>query len=287
MKVPNCIADNPKLQGKPLSVYIAMRRDIDRDGQALVSYSKLMERTGFARPTIGKAITALVRCGCITPVKAGAQRLCYRFTDETGSTSEPVQPLSKTGSATEPDPVQPLNRFTHTSLRTQEQEPTATTAREAAGAGEAAADPEGATEAWAAVESLIGLVPPILEPSIDAAIARFGGAWVATACSRAAKANVRRWDYVSAILDRWAVDGFDSPRPAPSGGRLRGTPSRTPGRRANLGAGPQPADRDSAGYAAWRSPEHDRIDELVRSGMPRYEAAEQARAERKAGAGMT
>ena len=142
--------------------------------------------------------------------------------------------VGKPAIATAPEPTVPEPTDQEPPL---ESGATATTAREADGFGEAESGLVGSTAAWAAVESLIGLVPPILEPRIDAAIARFGGLWVHTACSRAAEANVRRWDYVSAILERWAVDGFDSPRPAPA----PRTPGRTPGRRPNLGAGHQAA----------------------------------------------
>jgi hypothetical protein len=270
VKVPNCVADNPDLQGKPLSVYIAMRRDIDREGQAVVSYTTLVKRTGFGRTAIARAIEALAHAGCITIVPAGAQKVAYRFNDDTDNQSQdgtgtspttrpvPLQDQSQGGTGTSPttglEPVPLRDRFRHTFIRTEEQEQiSAASAREAS--PESSADAADAAETYQAWEQSYGLLTKTIGDALDDLLRTHPPPWVAKAIREAALSGNRgSVKYVESILKRWAVDGLESkrgahgpsrPNPAAALSRL----TRGAGRYAATAAAPTNGGDDP--WAAW------------------------------------
>lgn len=56
----------------------------------------------------------------------------------------------------------------------------------------------------------IGLLTPIITEQIKAAVKVYSVDWIDAAIQEAIHNNVRRWNYVRAILDRWQRDGFQS-----------------------------------------------------------------------------
>ncbi len=71
------------------------------------------------------------------------------------------------------------------------------------------ADPGDRGYIFALYEANIGLVTPLLADELADAAAEYPRAWVERAVRRAAENNARRWNYVRAILERWARDGVD------------------------------------------------------------------------------
>lgn len=71
------------------------------------------------------------------------------------------------------------------------------------------ADPGERGYIFALYEANIGLVTPLLADELADAAAEYPRAWVERAVRRAAENNARRWNYVRAILERWARDGVD------------------------------------------------------------------------------
>lgn len=76
-----------------------------------------------------------------------------------------------------------------------------------------AASPPAASAArpniFALYEDTIGLVTPMLVDELREAEAEYPPAWLERAFRAAADNNARRWNYVRAILERWARDGVD------------------------------------------------------------------------------
>lgn len=60
------------------------------------------------------------------------------------------------------------------------------------------------------VGSLTGMMGEVLRD----AVTEYGADWIDAAIQEAVKANVRRWSYVEAILDRWKTEGFKAERQA-------------------------------------------------------------------------
>jgi DNA replication protein len=58
-------------------------------------------------------------------------------------------------------------------------------------------------------EANIGLVSPILAEELKEAEEAYPHVWIEEAFKLAVENNVRRWSYIRAILQRWAVDGKD------------------------------------------------------------------------------
>jgi DNA replication protein len=56
-------------------------------------------------------------------------------------------------------------------------------------------------------EQNIGLLQPLIADELRAADQEYPAAWIEEAFRLAAQANVRRWSYVRAILERWATEG--------------------------------------------------------------------------------
>lgn len=67
-------------------------------------------------------------------------------------------------------------------------------------------------------ENNIGLLTPIMADELRAAEQEFPAEWVADAFKEAIKANVRRWSYIRAILDRWKVEGRTGAKPTRGNG---------------------------------------------------------------------
>lgn len=62
-------------------------------------------------------------------------------------------------------------------------------------------------------EQNIGVLAPLIADAIKDAIRTYTAAWVADAIEVAVEHNVRKWAYIASILERWIVDGKNSPRP--------------------------------------------------------------------------
>ena len=62
-------------------------------------------------------------------------------------------------------------------------------------------------DAAAAYEDNIGMLSKILADDIEDAVNEFGASWVIEAIGVAVKANVRRWNYIYAVLKRWKTEG--------------------------------------------------------------------------------
>jgi DNA replication protein len=56
-------------------------------------------------------------------------------------------------------------------------------------------------------EQNIGLLQPLIADELRQAERDYPGEWIEEAFRRAAEANVRRWSYVRAILERWSTEG--------------------------------------------------------------------------------
>ncbi len=56
-------------------------------------------------------------------------------------------------------------------------------------------------------EQNIGLLQPLIAEQLRDAEESYPPAWIAEAFQRAVENNVRKWSYVRAILERWAVEG--------------------------------------------------------------------------------
>jgi DnaD/phage-associated family protein len=56
-------------------------------------------------------------------------------------------------------------------------------------------------------EQNIGLLQPLIADELRQAERDYPGDWIEEAFRRAAQANVRRWSYVRAILERWSTEG--------------------------------------------------------------------------------
>lgn len=61
-------------------------------------------------------------------------------------------------------------------------------------------------------EQEIGMLTPMSREIVGDAIDEYPEEWIKSAIEAAAKANVRRWNYVEAILKGWKRDGFQARR---------------------------------------------------------------------------
>jgi DNA replication protein len=58
-------------------------------------------------------------------------------------------------------------------------------------------------------EQNIGMLQPMIAEELQEAEQRYPGEWIEEAFKIAAEANVRKWRYIRAILERWATEGKD------------------------------------------------------------------------------
>ena len=58
-------------------------------------------------------------------------------------------------------------------------------------------------------EQNIGMLQPLIADELRQAEREYPAQWIEDAFQLAAEANVRRWSYVRAILERWAIEGRD------------------------------------------------------------------------------
>ena len=65
-------------------------------------------------------------------------------------------------------------------------------------------------DAYAAYESNVGALTPMIADSITDAVEEYTSAWVVEAIRIATKAEKRSWSYIQAILKRWKRDGFNT-----------------------------------------------------------------------------
>jgi DnaD/phage-associated family protein len=65
-------------------------------------------------------------------------------------------------------------------------------------------------------EQNMGMLTPMLSEALESAVEDFTYEWVKEAIEASVKANVRRWKYAEAILNRWKVSGRDSSAPKPA-----------------------------------------------------------------------
>lgn len=71
-------------------------------------------------------------------------------------------------------------------------------------------------------EQNIGIITPLLAEKLKDAEAEYPPDWIREAMEEAVKNNVRRWSYVSAILERWRREGKGGSEPQRD--YLRGLP---------------------------------------------------------------
>jgi DnaD/phage-associated family protein len=67
-------------------------------------------------------------------------------------------------------------------------------------------------ELFSLYENNIGLLTPMMVDELKCAEQEYPAAWFADAFAEAVRANVRRWNYVRAILERWRTRGRDDDR---------------------------------------------------------------------------
>ncbi len=60
-------------------------------------------------------------------------------------------------------------------------------------------------------ENTVGMVTPMMADELKQAEIDYPGEWIPEAFLLAEKANVRKWSYIRAILDRWKTDGRGAP----------------------------------------------------------------------------
>ncbi len=81
----------------------------------------------------------------------------------------------------------------------------------AEGAGPAAApeneSPAGTPDIFTLYEENIGMLTPLIADGLKEAVRRYPEEWIVAAITEAAAANKRSWRYISAILERWSVEG--------------------------------------------------------------------------------
>lgn len=58
-------------------------------------------------------------------------------------------------------------------------------------------------------EQNIGMLQPMIAQELQEAEQRYPGEWIEEAFKIAVEANVRKWRYIRAILERWATEGRD------------------------------------------------------------------------------
>lgn len=80
-------------------------------------------------------------------------------------------------------------------------------------------------------EQNIGIITPILSGALRTALEIYPFAWIEQAIHLAVRNEVRRWNYIEAILANWQVEGFNGKRNnnlAAAGGdtRRRAAPDR-------------------------------------------------------------
>ena len=63
-------------------------------------------------------------------------------------------------------------------------------------------------------EENLGMVTPIVAQELAGAVLEYPASWVVDAIAEAVRNNVRRWSYVSRILERWKTEGRDNRRSA-------------------------------------------------------------------------
>lgn len=73
-----------------------------------------------------------------------------------------------------------------------------------AGGGDA-----GGVNVFTEYQNNIGLITPVIADRLKDAERDYSGQWIKRAIEIAVERNARRWNYIDAILKRWAVDGYD------------------------------------------------------------------------------
>jgi DnaD/phage-associated family protein len=73
-------------------------------------------------------------------------------------------------------------------------------------------DSTGGPNIFELYEQNIGILTPMIADALKAAETEYPTGWIAAALGEAVRANARNLKYVEAILKRWAVEGFMSPK---------------------------------------------------------------------------
>jgi DnaD/phage-associated family protein len=67
----------------------------------------------------------------------------------------------------------------------------------------------GAVNVFSEYQNNIGLITPVIADRLKDAERDYPGQWIKRAIEIAVERNARRWNYIDAILKRWATDGYD------------------------------------------------------------------------------
>lgn len=67
----------------------------------------------------------------------------------------------------------------------------------------------GGVNVFSEYQNNIGLITPVIADRLKDAERDYSGQWIKRAIEIAVERNARRWNYIDAILKRWAVDGYD------------------------------------------------------------------------------
>lgn len=182
----------------------------DKNGWCWPSHSTLAEIRGVSRQTIISHIKTLIERGYINTQPrfdetTGAQQsnmmqVKFDFEFDTPVKPKTLHPLSSPRLDT---PCKPQD-FTHNALLNDPLE------REV--------EEEKKPEIFTLYEKNIGPITQLISDELIDASKRFHPEWIEVAFIEAVKANVRKWKYVYAILDRWEREGFQADsRPAKNG----------------------------------------------------------------------
>jgi len=74
-------------------------------------------------------------------------------------------------------------------------------------AGQAYIEPEEQPDIFTLYEQNIGMLTPMIAEELKEAEKHYPEAWIRDAIKEAVNQNKRRWNYISAILERWSAEG--------------------------------------------------------------------------------
>jgi DnaD/phage-associated family protein len=88
--------------------------------------------------------------------------------------------------------------------------PSTLSCRDGEGEGDGNGDAKATTAVFSYYQANIGGLNKHLSDIIGEAIDKYPPGWIEKAIDVAVEANVRKWAYISAILERWNTEGFDT-----------------------------------------------------------------------------
>jgi len=199
-QAPNAIFELEQVTGKSeLLILLYLCRCGNQGAKAFPSYQTIGTKCRMSRKWAIETVKILVKLKLLTKEVTPYKSNTYTINLPSELTSPPSELTSPPSELTSP--------YKKLSIKNHNKEPVTT-------GGE-----NGLNNHFKIYEDNIGMLTPLIAEKIKDIASEYPPEWFEEAVKKACEANIRRLNYITAILERWKVEGFQSTR---SQGRARG-----------------------------------------------------------------